>query len=183
MMGSGKTTLGRLTAERLDCGFLDVDAVVEKESGMPITGIFREFGEAEFRRRELEAIRRLLAQPGRLIVAAGGGAFCQDAARRHMQANALTVFLHVPEAELLRRLERGGVAARPLLADADWRTRVADLVRERYPVYREARLVFEAAGEAPPDSAARLADAIRRLEADAAETGSASATPETRESI
>lgn len=161
MMGSGKTTLGRLTAERLGCGFLDIDAVIEEEAGMPVSEIFRRHGEAEFRRRELDAIRRLLARPGRLIVAAGGGAFCQDEARAHLQAGALTVFLHVGEEELLRRLENGGVDARPMLAAADWRARLAELIRVRYPVYREARVLFEVTEEPPSRSASRLADVLR----------------------
>ena len=160
MMGSGKTTLGRLAAAHLRREFVDADSVIEAEAGATIPEIFAASGEMEFRRRELAVIEALLLRPGECIIAAGGGAFCQDETRRRLLAHSLTVFLRVEEPELLRRLEAADVAGRPMLA-GDWRRRVADLASARYPVYGCADLVFELGRETPEVSAARLVAFLR----------------------
>ena len=156
MMGAGKTTIGRLAAAKMGRVFLDVDSVVEAESGMTIADLFARHGEGEFRRRELDAITRLIASPAAAVLAAGGGAFCQAGVREYLKGNSVTVFLRVPEGELLRRLEAAGVAERPLLSRPDWRERVGELVRTRYPLYGEAALVLDVGGESPEETAERL---------------------------
>ena len=72
-MGSGKTTVGPLVAERLGWTFVDVDDVIVAEAGTTIPEIFRSEGETEFRRRERETIKKL-AQCDGIVLALGGGA-------------------------------------------------------------------------------------------------------------
>ena len=160
MMGAGKSTLGGLAAERMGMVFVDADEVFVREAGMPVADFFRRFGEPEFRRRELETLAGLVRDPRPMIIAAGGGSFCQDAVRRHLLDSALTVFLHVGREELLRRLENGGVASRPMLAGGDWRRRVEELVDVRYPLYGEAHLTLDIGDEPAERSAERLAELL-----------------------
>lgn len=160
MMGAGKTTLGKMTAERTGRVFLDADSIIEAGSCMAIADIFRRFGEDEFRRRELATIRELMARPEAAVIATGGGAFCQPAVRDFLRGTGQTVFLKVSEAELLRRLERDGVEERPVLASPDWRARVLDLVRSRYPLYGEAAHILEIGDETPEQTVGRILDLL-----------------------
>lgn len=161
MMGAGKTTIGRRAALLAGVPFVDVDAAIEEESGLAIAEIFARDGEETFRRRELAAIDRLLALPGPAILAAGGGAFCQDAVRRLLTGRCVSVFLRVPETELLRRLEQTDPATRPVLGGDGWRDRIADIVGRRYPLYEQADLTLDIADEPPETTCARLLELLR----------------------
>ncbi|MDR1744422.1 MAG: AAA family ATPase [Planctomycetota bacterium] len=161
MMGSGKSTLGRLLAERMGCPFADVDDVIERDAGKRIADIFRTEGEDGFRLREYEAMLRLVERPGDLALAAGGGAFCQERIRALLAGRARSVFLRVGEEELLARLARADVAERPLLRGDEWRERVAELVRIRYPIYSGADVTLDVRdGEDAAATVARLHEAL-----------------------
>lgn len=161
MMGSGKSTLGRLLAGLMACPFADVDAAIEDEAGRSVADIFRTEGEDGFRLREYEAMRLLLERPGRMVLAAGGGAFCQERIRKLLAGRAQSVFLRVDEEELLARLARADVRERPMLRGDAWRERVAELVRARYPVYGGADVTLDIrGGEDATATAARLHEAI-----------------------
>lgn len=170
MMGSGKSTLGRLLARELACAFVDADAVIEEEAGCGIPEIFATEGEDAFRLREYEAMRGQLARPEELVIAAGGGAFCQSrirellAGRTGSCGRALSVFLRVGEEELLARLARADVRERPMLRGDEWRSRVAELLRTRYPVYAGADLTLDIGeGEDAAETVRRLRDLIKNF--------------------
>ncbi|MDQ0157148.1 shikimate kinase [Robertmurraya andreesenii] len=91
-MGVGKTTIGSLVAKKLYRDFVDVDVEIEKEYGMPVTEIFKQLGENEFRRREKELITKLCNQ--RLnIISVGGGAFLQKEIREICLEKCIVFFL------------------------------------------------------------------------------------------
>ena len=151
-MGSGKSHVGRLLAARLGLVFVDVDARIEADAGLPIPAIFAGEGEAGFRARESRILADTLARQGQ-VVATGGGAV--------LDAGNLQVEL----AEQLRRL--AGDTGRPLLDVADRAQRLAELQALREPLYREvADLVFETSS-LPPDA---VAEALAALPADDEET-------------
>ena len=153
-MGSGKSHVGRLLAAKLGLAFVDVDARIEAEAGMPIPAIFAGEGEAGFRARESLALIGALARTGQ-VVATGGGAVLSQANRTAMRTAGDVVYLHVQPAEQLRRL--AGDSGRPLLAVPDRTQRLAELQAQREPLYREiAVLVFETSGL----SAGQTADAL-----------------------
>lgn len=111
-MGSGKSTVGRLLARRLVWNFLDLDAVVAREAGRPVPGIFAAEGEEGFRRRERHALRQVVQKP-RAVVALGGGTLTDPANRELCAGAATVVWLDVPLAVVRERLEGGasGVGA------------------------------------------------------------------------
>lgn len=153
-MGAGKTTVGRLLAHRLGVPFLDLDEEIEAEAGMSIREIFAAEGEAAFRRRESEALRRLVARPG-IVVATGGGTVAQEANARFLHANGLIVWLNPPFDAIARRIGGMGKVDRPLFKDE---AQALALYRERLPAYRQADLTVEVGNEDEPEEiAARIA--------------------------
>jgi len=121
-MGSGKTTVGALLAERLGWKFLDLDREIERRDGRSVPQIFRESGEAHFRRLETAALASLLGQR-RLVLALGGGAPEELGNRLLLEQTPHTavVYLSAPYATLLGRCTAQAAdpeaTARPVLAD------------------------------------------------------------------
>ncbi len=139
-MGSGKTTVGPIVAERLGWNFVDVDDVIASEAGKSIPEIFQSEGEAEFRRREREVISKLLNRD-RLVLALGGGAIEDAATRERLLTQAETLLVHL-EVALETTLARckGTEHSRPVLADeANLRNRY----ERRLPFYRTAHVTLK----------------------------------------
>jgi len=138
-MGAGKTSVGRALGQLLNWKFEDLDDRIEAREGRSIEEIFRESGEAEFRRAESAALNELLTEQnsGSRIVALGGGAFVQARNALLIQAaGACTVFLDAPAEELYRRCEQQG-RERPLCRDPEQFRKLLD---ERRPSYLQATL-------------------------------------------
>ncbi len=136
-MGSGKTTVGPLVAERLGWSFVDADDVIAAEAGATIPEIFRTEGETEFRRRERATIARLAGGEG-LVLALGGGAI-EDAETRMLlltMPETLVVHLEVKLETTLARC-RGTEHLRPVLADE---ANLASRYERRLPLYRMAHV-------------------------------------------
>jgi shikimate kinase len=136
-MGSGKSTVGPLLAQRLGWKFVDADDVIVAEAGCSIPEIFARDGEAMFRERERATIARLAGGEG-LILALGGGAI-EDAATRTLLLAAPDGLLVHLEVELATTLERccGTETSRPILAD---RANLASRYERRLPLYRTAHV-------------------------------------------
>jgi shikimate kinase len=150
-MGSGKSTVGPLVAERLGWRFVDADQAIEADAGCTIAEIFAREGEAAFREREAAAIARL-ALDERLVLALGGGAIEREATRHLLASDAGTLLVHL-EVALATTLRRcgDGDATRPVLAD---RANLAARYERRLPLYRAAAQVTIAADALTPEEAA-----------------------------
>jgi shikimate kinase len=114
-MGSGKTTLGRKLAARLNYEFIDLDHVLEERSGMSIANYFASFGETAFRLAESEVLKQT-AYPENAIVSTGGGLPCFFDNMQWMNAHGQTIYIQLSAKTLAGRLEHGK-AERPLLRD------------------------------------------------------------------
>ena len=118
-MGSGKSTIGPLLAERLGWRFLDLDHEIERRDGRTVASIFAESGEPHFRKLEAEALAGLLGRR-RVVLALGGGAPEELGNRLLLEQTPRTavVYLAAPfEALVARCLEQPGAAERPVLSD------------------------------------------------------------------
>ncbi|HEX9942896.1 MAG TPA: shikimate kinase [Thermoanaerobaculia bacterium] len=153
-MGSGKTTVGRLLAQRFGVPFLDLDQEVERRAGMTVREIFERQGEPAFRGMEAEALRGTLELPD-VVVATGGGTMTFAANLRLIRANGLSVWLNPPFAAIASRIGGLGKSDRPLFKDE---TQALALYRERLPAYRQADVTVDVAPEEGPEEiAARIA--------------------------
>lgn len=139
LMGAGKTTVGRRCAERLGRGFVDVDELVESDSGRAVAEVFAAEGEAGFRARERAALAGACASPDLLVIACGGGAMLDPVNRDRARAHGCVVWLTADTPTLVARVGGGAARARrPLLADADPVVTLDRLAGERAAAYTAA---------------------------------------------
>ena len=132
--GSGKSTVGRHLARRLQQPFMDSDQAIEARLGCSIREFFEREGEHRFRDIEQEVIAQLCAQvPG--VLATGGGVVLRMANRDALRAAGTVVYLQSQPEDLMRRLRHD--RKRPLLQVADPTARLRDLFAQRDPLYRE----------------------------------------------
>ncbi len=136
-MGSGKSTVGPLLAERLGWRFVDADEAIVDEAGCSISEIFAREGEARFRERERATIEHLAGEDA-LVLALGGGAIETEATRSLLLGAPETLLIHL-EVELATTLERcrGTEHSRPILADSP---NLAGRYERRLPLYRTAHV-------------------------------------------
>jgi len=164
-MGAGKSSVGRLLAERLRWSFLDLDAHLEARAGMTIPQIFRDHGEAEFRRLESSALASALSSAN-TVLALGGGVPESITNRLLLEQTpgTYTVFLDAPFATLYDRCMLEGVgnpsAVRPVLhdpAEAELR------FQRRHPLYvRMAQLRLDTATLSAEDAAEAIVAALKQ---------------------
>ena len=139
--GSGKSTVGRQLARRLQLAFVDSDHAIEEQIGRSIREYFEREGEERFRDIE-EAVINQLTQEHRGILATGGGAVLRSANRQHLRERTQVVYLTSLPDELSRRLRQD--VNRPLLQVADPLNRLRELHAVRDPLYRQtANFVIE----------------------------------------
>jgi shikimate kinase len=157
-MGVGKSSIGAALADRLGLRFVDLDEEISERLGAPIPKIFSDRGEAVFRRAERDELARF-ARLDDVVVATGGGAFCDPVNRELIHGSGgVSVFLDVPWSWLRERLARDH-SERPLYSDSSHAQR---LYQERLPDYRCALVQVLLDGtESPSEAAARVVDALQ----------------------
>lgn len=133
-MGTGKTTVGKRLAKRLDYDFVDTDVLIEQRAGRSIPEIFEHGGEAVFRQLEAE-IAQELALSERLVIATGGGMMVNPDNAAVLSQSGLVFCLVASPEEILSRLLRDTDHPRPLLAVPDPHERILALLRQREAVY------------------------------------------------
>ncbi|NUR84978.1 MAG: shikimate kinase [Nonomuraea sp.] len=150
--GSGKTTVGRLLAERLGVTFRDTDADVEAVAGKPVSDIFVEDGEERFRELERQAVRQALDEHGG-VLSLGGGAVLDPETQALLDGHPV-VYLEVGLSDAVQRVGLG--SARPLLV-LNPRSQLKKLMEERRPIYERLAVLTVTTDKRDP---AELADEI-----------------------
>jgi shikimate kinase len=159
MMGAGKSTVGRIVADRMRRPFRDSDADVERRTGQSVPEIFAARGERAFRAEERAALCAALASGVPSVIAVAGGAVLDPEARRRLRSAGVVVWLDVPPHELAGRIGTG--RGRPLL-ETDPSGALCRLDAVRRPVYRElADVVLRVAQKRPDALAGEVVTASR----------------------
>lgn len=143
MMGSGKTTVGKLLANLVGKTFIDIDHEIQRRTGVGIPVIFEIEGEAGFRKRESEVLRDIVRQQN-IVLATGGGAILHPDNRALLRQHGTVVYLCAPVTELRRRtyLDKN----RPLLQTGNVHAKLIELFIQRDPLYRETAHIIMDSG-------------------------------------
>lgn len=158
-MGSGKTTVGHLVAEKLVWPFVDTDALVVEDAGLSIPDIFATEGEVGFRERESAVLARLAEEPPR-VIATGGGIVTQSRNAPLLRSLGFVVWLSASESDIYARVSRN--RNRPLLQTPDPRKTIHDLLVQRQPLYESfAHLTIETHGLEPEEIAYGVCESAR----------------------
>jgi len=139
LRGAGKSTIGRALANRLRVPFVEMDSLVEKEAGIPLSAIFQLHGEAYYRRLAREVLTSFLAETDAAVLATGGGIVTDPGSFKLLQKRCRTVWLQAtPEDHWQRVLEQGDV--RPGAASPHAQDELRALLKARQTLYSQAEL-------------------------------------------
>ena len=148
-MGVGKTTIGRLLAEKLGYDFIDMDTEIEKREKTTISEIFRDQGETRFRQLESNLIKELSQKDG-LVIACGGGAIANPENAETLSKVSRMVSLTASIEEIIERTNQDN--SRPLLEVENPVKEASKLYERRKPVYRKyAEVTIDTTGKTPDE--------------------------------
>jgi shikimate kinase len=134
-MGSGKTTVGKILAEKLDFLFIDIDRVIELKDGRKISDIFRIYGEDYFRKLETEVIKKIYKNKN-CVFACGGGVIERKENVKVIKENSFVVYLSISPAVAIKRLK--DVTDRPLIEVQNREKTIKEMIIKRDSLYRES---------------------------------------------
>lgn len=143
-MGSGKTTLAKKLASKLELPFIDTDDEIVKEIGMSITEYFQLHGEEKFRELEREQLLKTAQQNA--IVSTGGGSPCFFDNMQWMNENGISVYLQMSPKSLFDRLSQSKPNKRPILigkTEEELFNFITEKLTEREPFYQQAHLIID----------------------------------------
>jgi len=134
LMGSGKTTLGKILSKKLDKIFYDSDQVIEEKLGVDVPMIFEYEGEAGFREREKDILKELVNIQN-IVLATGGGIILSKSNRDLLAKNGIVIYLKSNQKDLILRVKND--KTRPLLKNGNIEEIIKKLYKEREPLYEE----------------------------------------------
>ena len=135
MMASGKSTIGKLLAKKLNLKFFDTDFIIEKKTNMKIFQLFEKKGEAIFRNLEKKITLSLLNKKS-CVISLGGGAFLNEKIRKSAEKKGVTIWLNCKTKTIINRIKKNN--KRPLalnLSDNE----IKDLLINRSKIYSKAK--------------------------------------------
>ena len=138
MMGSGKTTIGKLLSKEFSLPFYDSDEEIVKKLGMSIVDIFQSQGEEVFREEEAKTIKKILIK-GQYICALGGGSLLSHEIRDIVKKDIISIWLQTSVDDLYERLKDD--KSRPKLDVMDTRNKIFNLNQQREKFYKMSDIV------------------------------------------
>ncbi|MBM4064338.1 MAG: shikimate kinase [Planctomycetes bacterium] len=161
--GTGKTTIGRMLAQRLGKEFVDADVYLEQKEGKSVKDIFAEGGEKLFREIETEIIAELCLSDNR-VVATGGGAILREENVRTLKKSGIIILLEADTDTIYRRIHRDTTTEqrRPSLTNRNAYEEIEYLLEYRRPLYdKTADFVINTASMSVTDAATRIITFLR----------------------
>ena len=136
MMGSGKSSIGYLVSKKLNLKFVDIDILIEDDSGLKISNIFKEKGEIYFRNLEEKITLKALKSVNQ-VISLGGGSFINNRIRKEVLANHISLWLDCDASILLKRIKN--TSKRPLAFKATDQE-IKKLIIKRSKIYSKANI-------------------------------------------
>ena len=134
MMSSGKSTIGRLLAQKLNLRFFDIDFLIENKTDMKIAEIFEKKGEVEFRNLEKEITLKFLNKTN-CVISLGGGAFINEIIKKKVKEKGIAIWLNWNSQTLINRIRKN--KKRPIALNLD-DNELKDLINSRSKIYSKA---------------------------------------------
>jgi len=155
LRGGGKSTLGRLLAERLDVPFIELDREIERRSGANLSEIFDMFGQETFRRAEREALDDVLRRHPHFVIATSGSIVTEPGTLELLLASCFTIWVRAePEEHMKRVMAQGDM--RPMANNARAMEDLVSILKSREPLYAKAEAVLATTGKTPEQNLAEL---------------------------
>lgn len=146
MPSSGKSTLGRHLAKRIDYKFIDMDELIEKQELMSVQEIFKYKGEDYFRKVESKVLKEIPVDQ-KLVIATGGGVPCFFDNIDYIKANGTSIFLNVQPEDLLKRIQKSDINHRPLInrntSEESLLKNLQERCAYRLPFYQQADIQID----------------------------------------
>ena len=158
-MGTGKSSVGRIVAHKLQFRFVDTDEMIESETGRSIPEIFANQGEAAFRELERRVVQRLTEERG-VVIAAGGGLVVDPGNLSSLKDHALVVCLWASAETIWERVRNQ--THRPLLQTPDPLARIRELLAARAPAYKQADVLIQSGFRSPREVATQIVHQFKR---------------------
>jgi len=140
MMGSGKTSIGKLLAKKINLPFYDSDENIEDKLSLKISEIFETYGEILFREQE-EKICIDILKKEKFVLALGGGAITNEGIRDSIAKNSLLIYLKTDENILFERLKND--KSRPLLKGTNLKKQINSILEDREKLYSKSNIIIE----------------------------------------
>ena len=163
LRGGGKSTLGRLLAEKLAVPFIELDREIERRSGASLSEIFDMFGQETFRRAEREALDDVLRQHPGFVMATSGSIVTDPGTLELLLSSCFTVWVRAePEDHMRRVIEQGDM--RPMANSARAMEDLIAILKSREPLYAKAEASLITTGKTPEQNLNELMRAIPAAE-------------------
>jgi len=160
LRGAGKSTLGKMLAERIGWSFVELNKEIERDNGLSVAEIIALYGQEGFRRMEQAALGQLLARKELMVLATGGGIVSEPLTFDLILSSFYTIWLKAEPEEHMTRVRRQG-DLRPMADDRSAMAELRNILLSREPLYARASATVDTAGLSVDAAAARLIDTVR----------------------
>jgi shikimate kinase len=159
-MGTGKTEVGRILSRKLGYVLVDADTEIEKEQGITITEIFKQYGEPKFREIESNVIKRL-SEIKNAVISTGGGAVLRQENMDNLRKNGVIICLTASPETILKRT--GNNNDRPLLQVDNPLQKIKELLKFRRPYYEKADIMIDTENKTPLEVADEIIEKVKEI--------------------
>ncbi|WP_316160814.1 helix-turn-helix transcriptional regulator [Bradyrhizobium sp. SZCCHNRI20481] len=160
LRGAGKSTLGKMLAERIGWSFVELNKEIERQNGLSVAEIIALYGQEGFRRMEQAALVQLLARKEPMVLATGGGIVSEPVTFDLILTSFYTIWLKAEPEEHMGRVRKQG-DLRPMADDRSAMAELRNILASREPLYARANAVVDTAGLSVEAAAVRLSDAVQ----------------------